>query len=73
MRPEVFGTDHRTPDGTAIGDYLDVVGLADGHLKALERLVAGGLSVTLNVATGCGASIFHVQEGALLPFAIAGD
>ena len=48
---EVFGTDHRTPDGTAIGDYLDVVGLADGHLKALEQLVAGGLSVTLNVAT----------------------
>ena len=34
----VFGDDYDTPDGTGVRDYIHVVDLANGHLKALEKL-----------------------------------
>ena len=38
----VYGTDYPTPDGTCIRDYIHVSDLVDAHLKALERMRAGG-------------------------------
>ena len=57
---EVFGTDYPTPDGTAIRDYIHVDDLADAHLRALERLRAGGDSIALNLGTGRGHSVREV-------------
>jgi UDP-arabinose 4-epimerase len=58
----VFGTDYPTPDGTAIRDYTHVADLAAGHLRALEYLLGGGQSVTLNLGTGTGHSVRQVIE-----------
>jgi UDP-glucose-4-epimerase GalE len=57
---EVYGTDYPTPDGTAIRDYIHVDDLADAHLRALERLRAGGGSLALNLGTGQGHSVREV-------------
>ena len=57
---EVFGTDYPTPDGTAIRDYIHVDDLADAHLRALERLRAGGGNIALNLGTGQGHSVREV-------------
>jgi UDP-glucose-4-epimerase GalE len=48
----VFGTDYPTPDGTCLRDYVHVVDLADAHVRALERLRAGGASADYNLGTG---------------------
>ena len=61
---EVFGTDYPTPDGTAIRDYIHVDDLADAHLRALERLRAGGDSIALNLGTGRGHSVREVIAAA---------
>jgi UDP-glucose 4-epimerase len=58
----VFGTDYPTPDGTAIRDYIHIDDLADAHVAAIDRLVAGGASLTVNVGTGRGASVREVLE-----------
>lgn len=60
----VYGTDYPTPDGTAIRDYIHVVDLAEVHVRALEYLVAGEPSQTLNVGTGRGSSVLEVVEAA---------
>lgn len=60
---QVFGTDFPTPDGTAIRDYVHVDDLADGHLAALEYLLAGGASDAVNLGTGMGASVREVVDG----------
>ncbi|MCQ4320966.1 UDP-glucose 4-epimerase GalE [Stutzerimonas stutzeri] len=53
----IFGADYPTPDGTGIRDYIHVVDLAKGHLKALERLsLVHGVS-TWNLGTGRGYSV----------------
>lgn len=59
---EVFGTDYPTPDGTAIRDYIHVVDLASAHVAALDYLLTGGASVTLNLGTGTGVSVMEVIE-----------
>ncbi len=61
---EIFGTDYPTPDGTAIRDYIHVDDLADAHLRALERLRAGGASIALNLGTGEGHSVREVIAAA---------
>ncbi len=61
---EVFGTDYPTPDGTAIRDYVHVLDLADAHALALEHLMDGGRSATLNLGTGQGASVLDVVAAA---------
>jgi UDP-glucose 4-epimerase len=61
---EVYGTDYQTPDGTAIRDYVQVVDLADAHLKALEYLEGGGATAVLNLGTGVGSSVFEVLAAA---------
>ena len=56
---EVFGSDYPTPDGTGIRDYIHVVDLARGHLRALEKLKNGPGVVTYNLGTGRGYSVLE--------------
>ena len=56
----VFGDDYPTPDGTCIRDYIHVVDLAVGHLKALEKLASNPGAVVYNLGTGQGNSVLEV-------------
>jgi UDP-glucose 4-epimerase len=58
----VFGNDYPTPDGTGIRDYIHVVDLAIGHLKALEKLRQSPGVVTYNLGTGRGNSVLEVVQ-----------
>lgn len=58
----VFGTDYPTPDGTAIRDYVHVCDLADAHVAAVRRLLAGGVGGTFNLGTGRGYSVKQVLD-----------
>lgn len=79
----VFGGDYDTPDGTGVRDYIHVVDLARGHIKALEKLVQSPGLVTYNLGTGQGYSVlemvkaFAQASGREVPYAIvdrrAGD
>ena len=51
-----------TPDGTGVRDYIHVVDLALGHLKALEKLQSKPGVVTYNLGTGKGYSVFDVVK-----------
>ncbi len=56
----VFGDDYDTPDGTGVRDYIHVVDLAVGHVKALVKLSPGtGVSI-YNLGTGNGYSVLQV-------------
>jgi UDP-arabinose 4-epimerase len=57
---KIFGTDYDTPDGTAVRDYVHVSDLATAHIKALDHLLAGGASASINLGTGRGHSIRDV-------------
>jgi UDP-glucose 4-epimerase len=57
---EVYGTDFPTPDGTAVRDYIHVTDLAAAHALALEKLLAGGESLVLNLGTNRGYSVLEV-------------
>ena len=56
---KVFGNDYPTYDGTCIRDYINVVDLADAHLKALDYLDEGK-SCCLNLSSGTGYSVLDV-------------
>lgn len=58
----VFGGDYKTPDGTGVRDYIHVVDLADGHLKALEKLESNPGYVVYNLGTGNGYSVIEMIE-----------
>ena len=58
----VFGTDYPTPDGTAIRDYVHVCDLADAHVAAVRRLLAGGEGGAFNLGTGRGYSVKQVLD-----------
>ena len=76
---QIFGGDYETVDGTGVRDYIHVVDLARGHVKALEKLA--GLEkpelLTVNLGTGNGYSVLQVLQafekacGKSLPYAIA--
>jgi UDP-glucose 4-epimerase len=79
----VFGNDYPTHDGTGVRDYIHVVDLAKGHVKALDRLKANcGLAI-YNLGTGKGYSVldivknFEEASGVKIPYEIqarrAGD
>jgi len=59
---DVYGTDYPTPDGTCVRDYIHVTDLADAHLKALQRMRAGGGSIVANCGYGRGFSVLEVLE-----------
>jgi len=63
-RIDVLGTDYPTPDGTAIRDYIHVQDLADAHVRAVQLLLRGGLSITVNLGTGAGHSVREVIAAA---------
>jgi UDP-glucose 4-epimerase len=56
----VMGSDYNTPDGTGVRDYIHVVDLAVGHIKALEKLATDPGIVTYNLGTGGGYSVLEV-------------
>lgn len=79
----VFGNDYDTPDGTGVRDYIHVVDLATGHVKAIEKLAENpGLKI-YNLGTGKGYSVldivknFEAATGVKIPYVIkprrAGD
>lgn len=58
----VFGNDYDTPDGTGVRDYIHVVDLAKGHVKAIERLAKGSGVEIYNLGTGHGYSVLQVVK-----------
>lgn len=58
----VFGDDYPTHDGTGVRDYIHVVDLSVGHLKALEKLQKNPGVVTYNLGTGQGYSVLDVVK-----------
>lgn len=58
----VFGNDYPTHDGTGVRDYIHVVDLAIGHVKALEKLATNPGLVTYNLGTGNGYSVLDVVK-----------
>lgn len=77
-RLHVFGNDYATPDGTGVRDYLHVCDLAEGHVAAVDRLLGGQASFTVNLGTGSGTSVlemvhaFEKASGRQIPFQFAG-
>ncbi len=73
----VFGDDYPTPDGTGVRDYIHVVDLALGHLKALDKLMTNPGLVTYNLGTGKGYSVldmvraFEKANGVKIPVRMA--
>ncbi|HEU5141267.1 MAG TPA: UDP-glucose 4-epimerase GalE [Bacillales bacterium] len=74
---KVFGDDYPTEDGTGVRDYIHVVDLALGHLKALEKVLATPGVKTYNLGTGVGYSVLDVVKafekavGQTIPYSIA--
>jgi len=60
QRPQVFGADYPTPDGTGVRDYIHVSDVADAHLAAARGLQAGAPSATYNIGRGEGFSVLEV-------------
>jgi UDP-glucose 4-epimerase len=58
----IFGDDYETTDGTCIRDYIHVTDLAEAHVAAIEKLLAGGVSDVFNVGTGGGHSVLEVLQ-----------
>ena len=56
----VFGNDYKTHDGTGVRDYVHVVDLADGHVKALEKIKENCGVKIYNLGTGKGSSVLDV-------------
>ncbi len=72
----VFGDDYPTRDGTGVRDYVHVVDLAVGHIRALENIISGPGVVTYNLGTGQGYSVlemiaaFEKASGKRVPYKI---
>jgi UDP-glucose 4-epimerase len=58
----VFGGDWPTHDGTGVRDYIHVVDLARGHVKAVDYLLAGNGSLTVNLGAGRGYSVLDLVK-----------
>lgn len=73
----VFGSDYPTADGTGVRDYIHVVDLAKGHLKALEKIASTTGIDTYNLGTGTGYSVlemvaaFEKASGKKVPYRIS--
>ncbi len=72
----IFGNDYDTPDGTGVRDYIHVVDLANGHLKALNKIETETGVLTYNLGTGKGYSVldvvnaFEKASGVKVPYKI---
>lgn len=58
----VFGDDYNTPDGTGVRDYIHVVDLALGHIKAVEKIAQGSGVKIYNLGTGNGFSVLDLVK-----------
>lgn len=73
----VFGDDYDTPDGTGVRDYIHISDLAEGHIKALQKLSEHPGLVTYNLGTGVGYSVLEIIKsfekacGRKIPYKIA--
>lgn len=74
----VYGNDYDTHDGTGVRDYIHVVDLAEGHVKAVDNILEGNKGVQVfNLGTGIGYSVldivkaFNKAYGKELPYKIA--
>lgn len=74
----IFGNDYDTHDGTGVRDYIHVVDLAKGHLKALEKVMKAEGVEAYNLGTGVGYSVLDVVKnfekatGQHIPYVIVG-
>jgi len=59
---DVYGTDYRTPDGSAVRDYVHIADIADAHVRALDADLTGAQAV--NLGTGAGHSVLAVAAAA---------
>lgn len=72
----VFGDDYDTPDGTGVRDYIHVVDLAVGHVKALKKIEENAGLCIYNLGTGHGYSVldivknFEAATGVEIPYSI---
>ncbi|HWL54389.1 MAG TPA: UDP-glucose 4-epimerase GalE [Chthoniobacteraceae bacterium] len=75
-RLSVYGDDYPTPDGTGVRDYIHVLDLAAGHVRALEKLASNPGVVTYNLGTGRGQSVlemiraFETASGKTIPYRV---
>jgi len=58
----VFGSDYDTPDGTGVRDYIHVVDLAKGHVKALQAMQKVAGAKAINLGTGQGYSVLEMVK-----------
>jgi len=62
QRPQVFGDDYATPDGTGVRDYIHVADVAAAHLAAVRGLESNAPSATYNIGRGQGFSVLDVLQ-----------
>ncbi len=58
----IFGDDYDTPDGTGVRDYIHIIDLAKGHIKALDKVLSGSGIVCYNLGTGHGYSVLELVK-----------
>lgn len=58
----IFGNDYDTPDGTGVRDYIHVVDLANGHVKAIEKINQNPGLCIYNLGTGIGYSVLDIVK-----------
>ncbi|WP_290522413.1 UDP-glucose 4-epimerase GalE [Alcanivorax sp.] len=58
----VFGGDYPTPDGTGVRDYIHVMDLAEGHIRAVDVLSKANGLITVNLGTGNGYSVLDMVK-----------
>ena len=61
-RPQIYGSDYPTPDGTCIRDYIHVQDLALAHLAALKKVESESISQVYNVGSGKGYSVKEMMD-----------
>ena len=61
-KPEIYGDDYPTKDGTCIRDYIHVADLADAHLAALKEVENGIVDEVFNVGSGTGYSVKEMLD-----------
>ena len=72
----VYGSDYPTPDGTGVRDYIHVVDLAEGHVKAIDYALNHTGAEPINLGTGRGSSVlevvhaFEAASGVQIPLVI---
>lgn len=73
---KIFGDDYPTEDGTCVRDYIHVMDLAEGHLKAMDKLAANVGYKAYNLGAGVGYSVLQMVKafkasGKTIPYEVA--